>query len=402
MKPLSGIRVLDLTRVLAGPFCTAILADLGAEVIKVEPPAGDDYRHVGPFKDGESALFSLNNRGKRSIVLDLKSPEARQIALQLAAVSDVIIENFRPGVADRLGIGPKAMYAVNPSLVFASISGFGQAGPLAEMPAYDVVVQAMSGWMDSTGEEGGGPLRTGEAIGDIAAGLYAAIGILAALAGREKTAPEARQGVQIDIAMLDCLVSMLPTSHALHHYAGVKVRRTGNRHPLSTPFGAFKSADNAVIIAVLGSRQFSHLAKLMGDETIALDPRFASDELRTSHEPELRALIEAWTSQFPTEVLVENLLAQGIPAAPILSLAEVLETPHAATRDLVSQVPHHRLGRAPVAGQPLRFNGAKPVALQGAPALGGDTRAVLEGLGLSESQIAGLFAAGIVKGVDLA
>lgn len=402
MKPLSGVRILDLTRVLAGPFCTAILADLGAEVIKVEPPAGDDYRHVGPFREGESALFALNNRGKKSIVLDLKSPEARDIALQLAAVSDVVIENFRPGVADRLGIGPKALHAANPALIFASISGFGQAGPLAEMPAYDVVVQAMSGWMDSTGEEGGGPLRTGEAIGDIAAGLYAAVGILAALVGRGRAAPEAQTGVQIDIAMLDCLVSMLPTSHALHHYAGVKVQRTGNRHPLSTPFGAFKSADNAVIIAVLGARQFAQLAKLMGDEAIASDPRFASDELRTRHEPELRALIERWTSQFPTEALVAELLAQGIPAAPILSLAEVLETPHAAMRDLVSPLPHHSLGTSPVAGQPLRFNGVKPVAVQGAPALGGDTRAVLEGLGLTATQIAGLFTAGIVKGADLA
>lgn len=399
MKPLAGIRVLDLTRVLAGPFCTAILADLGAEVIKVEPPVGDDYRHIGPFKDGESALFALNNRGKRSIVLDLKSSAARDIALQLAAVSDVVIENFRPGVAERLGIGPSALQAVNPGLIFASISGFGQEGPLAEMPAYDIVVQAMSGWMDATGEEGGGPLRTGEAIGDIAAGLYAAIGILAALVGREMAGPDARRGARIDVAMLDCLVSMLPTSHALHHYAGAKVQRTGNRHPLSTPFGAFRSADSAVIIAVLGARQFAELTRLMGDPSVAEDPRFASDELRTRHEAELRTLIEAWTTQFVTEVLVEKLLAQGIPAAPILSLAVALQSEHAAMRGLVSQIPHHQLGVSPVAGQPLRFDGIKPVATQGAPALGGDTRAVLEGLGLSAEQIAGLFAAGIVKGV---
>lgn len=396
MKPLSGIRILDLTRVLAGPFCTAILADLGAEVIKLEPPQGDDYRHVGPFLSGESALFALNNRGKQSVVVDLKAEEGRALALKLAATSDVVVENFRPGVADRLGIGAAALRAANPALIVASISGFGQQGPAADLPAYDVVVQAMSGWMDATGEEGGTPMRTGEAIGDVAAGLYAAIGILAALLGRS-----AHGGAHVDIAMMDCLIAMLPTSHALHHYAGQPVTRTGNRHPLSTPFGAFRSADGQVIIAVLGHRQFAGLCALIGQPGLAADPRFASDEARTAHEPVLRALIEGWTTTLTTEALIASLRAAGIPTAPIQTLAQALQSPHAQARGLVADLPHHRLGHSPVAGQPIRFDGQKPLSATGAPALGGDTRPVLTALGLTPDQIAGLIAAGIVQENDL-
>lgn len=396
MKPLSGIRILDLTRVLAGPFCTAILADLGAEVIKLEPPQGDDYRHVGPFLSGESALFALNNRGKQSVVVDLKAEEGRALALKLAATSDVVVENFRPGVADRLGIGAAALRAANPALIVASISGFGQQGPAADLPAYDVVVQAMSGWMDATGEEGGTPMRTGEAIGDVAAGLYAAIGILAALLGRS-----AHGGAHVDIAMMDCLIAMLPTSHALHHYAGQPVTRTGNRHPLSTPFGAFRSADGQVIIAVLGHRQFAGLCALIGQPGLVADPRFASDEARTAHEPVLRALIEGWTTTLTTEALIASLRAAGIPTAPIQTLAQALQSPHAQARGLVADLPHHRLGHSPVAGQPIRFDGQKPLSATGAPALGGDTRPVLTALGLTPDQIAGLIAAGIVQENDL-
>ena len=396
MKPLSGIRILDLTRVLAGPFCTAILADLGAEVIKLEPPQGDDYRHIGPFLSGESALFALNNRGKKSLVVDLKADEGRALALKLAASSDVVVENFRPGVADRLGIGAAALRAANPALIVASISGFGQQGPDADLPAYDVVVQAMSGWMDATGEEGGTPMRTGEAIGDVAAGLYAAIGILAGLLGRAT-----HGGAHVDIAMMDCLVAMLPTSHALLHYAGQPVTRTGNRHPLSTPFGAFRSADGQIIIAVLGHRQFAGLCALMGQPQLAADPRFASDAARTAHEPALRARIEAWTTTLTTEVLIASLRAAGIPTAPIQTLAQALHSPHAQARGLVADLPHHQLGQSRVAGQPIRFDGQKPLSATGAPALGGDTRPVLTALGLTDPQIAGLIAAGIVQEKDL-
>lgn len=393
MKPLAGLRVLDLTRVLAGPFATAILADLGAEIVKLEPPGGDDYRHIGPFRDGESALFSLTNRGKASVAVNLKSPEGQALARRIAATCDVVVENFRPGVAARLGLGADRLRAAHPALVVCSISGFGQSGPAADLPAYDIVVQAMSGWMDATGEEGGAPLKVGEALGDIAAGLYAVIAILAALVGRGRSG----QGAALDVAMLDCLVAMLPTSHALNLYAGRPVERVGNRHPLSTPFGAYRTADGHAIVAVLGARQFAALCAAVGAPEAADDPRFASDEQRTAHEPLVRALIEGWTAGRPTAEVIAALGAAGIPCAPIQSLHTLLAGEHAAARGLVAELSHHRLGRAPVVGQPVLFDGQKPLAATGAPALGADTRAVLDGLGLTAAQIDALIAAGIVK-----
>ena len=234
MKPLTGLRILDLTRVLAGPFCTALLADLGAEVIKLEPPQGDDYRHIGPFVQGESALFTLMNRGKQSIVLDLKDPAAQATARAIALHCDVIVENFRPGVASRLGLGPE-LREVKPSLIYASISGFGQTGPAAHLPAYDLVAQAMSGLMAATGEAGGAPLKVGESYGDLMAGLYASWAILAALHKRANTG----EGSTIDVAMFDALFSLLPTSHAVQFYADKTPQRVGNRHPLSTPAQIF-------------------------------------------------------------------------------------------------------------------------------------------------------------------
>ena len=393
MKPLAGIRVLDLTRVLAGPFATALMADLGAEVIKLEPPQGDDYRHIGPFVNGESALFALTNRGKGSVVIDLKDDQGQALARQIAATCDVVVENFRPGVADKLGLGAARLRADNPGLVYCSISGFGQSGPFAHLPAYDIVVQAMSGLMDATGEDGGAPLKAGEALGDLVAGLYAAWAIAAALVGRGRSG----QGATLDVAMFDALFALLPTSHALQFYAGLPVARVGNRHPLSTPFGAFRSADGHVVIAVLGERQFAALCALIGRPDAAADPRLASDEGRTAHEPALRAMIEAHTMQHPTEALIAAFRAAGIPAAPILTLAQAAATPHAQDRGLVAQLPHPQLGEAPVVGQPVRFDGAKPLAATGAPALGAQTRATLAGLGLTETQIAGLLQAGIVR-----
>ncbi|MEX1662875.1 CaiB/BaiF CoA transferase family protein [Thioclava sp. 15-R06ZXC-3] len=393
MRPLEGLRILDLTRVLSGPFATALLADLGAKIIKLEPPQGDDYRHIGPFRDGESALFALTNRGKSSIVIDLKSAEGQALARQLAGQCDVVVENFRPGVAARLGLGADALRADNPALVYCAISGFGQEGPAAQLPAYDLVAQAMSGWMDATGEDGGGPLKVGEALGDVAAGLYAVIAILAALVGRGKTG----QGAALDVAMLDCLVAMLPTSHAIHLYSDSPVARVGNRHPLSTPFGAFRTADGYAIIAVLGARQFAALCHVIGAPDAAGDPRFASDECRTQNEPALRTLIEGWSRTQPTQAVVAALAEARVPTAPILTLAQQLASDHAAARALVTDLPHHRLGKSPVVGQPIRFDGKALLAETGAPALGGATRDILQEAGLSGAQITQLIAAGVIK-----
>jgi len=375
--PLAGIRVLDLSRVLAGPYCTALLADLGAEIIKLEPPAGDDYRHIGPFRDGESALFTLNNRGKRSLVLDLKDAADLALAREIAARVDVVVENFRPGVAARLGLGAETLRALNPRLVYCSISGFGQEGPFRDLPAYDLVVQAMSGLMAATGEEGGAPLKAGESVADLLAGLFASWSILAALVQRGATG----QGATLDVAMYDALFSMLTTSHALHLHAGSLPVRVGNRHPLSTPFGCFATRDGQVVVAVLNGRQFQRLAALIGRPEIAEDPRFATDESRTRHEPEIRAAIEAWSTRLGTEEAVAALGAEGLPTAPIWTIAEAAASAHAAARGLVTD-----LAGAPVVGQPVRFDGAKPVATTPAPRLDGDRAAVLAELGL-EAQI---------------
>lgn len=376
--PLSGIRILDLTRVLAGPYCTALLADLGAEVIKLEPPAGDDYRHIGPFKDGESALFTLNNRGKKSVVLDLKKPEDLELAQALAARVDVVVENFRPGIAARLGLGAVALREANPRLVYCSISGFGQDGPFKDLPAYDLVVQAMSGLMAATGEEGGAPLKAGESIADLVAGLFASWSIMAALVQRNATG----QGATLDVAMYDALFSMLTTSHAQYFYGGVLPARVGNRHPLSTPFGCFGTSDGQVVIAVLNGGQFERLAGLIGKPEIADDPRFASDSSRTGHEPALRTLIEDWSGRLTTQEAVAALSAHGLPAAPILDIAEAAANEHALMRGLVSRLAHPLLGQAPVVGQPVRFDGEKPVAAAAAPRLGGDRETVLKEFGL--------------------
>ncbi|MFC0219377.1 CaiB/BaiF CoA transferase family protein [Pseudochelatococcus lubricantis] len=380
-KPLGGIRVLDLSRVLAGPYCTALLADLGAEVIKLEPPAGDDYRHVGPFRDGESALFMLNNRGKKSLALDLKQPGDLALAQAIAARVDVVVENFRPGVAARLGLGAEALRAANPRLIYCSISGFGQHGPFRDLPAYDLVVQAMSGLMAATGEEGGAPLKTGESIADLIAGLFGSWSIMAALVQRNATGT----GATLDVAMYDALFSMLTTSHAQHLFAGELPQRVGNRHPLSTPFGCFATADGQVVIAVLNAKQFTTLAGLIGAPEAAEDPRFASDSSRTAHEPALKALIENWSRGLTTEEAVAALSAAGLPTAPIWDIARAAASGHAEARELVSRLPHPVLGQVPAVGQPVRFDGEKPVAANAAPRLGGDIEAVLQELGLERT-----------------
>lgn len=378
MKPLAGLRVLDLTRVMAGPFCTALLADLGAEVIKLEPPQGDDYRHIGPFVQGESALFTLMNRGKDSIVLDLKDPSAAATAREIALHCDVVVENFRPGVASRLGLGPE-LRNDKPGLIYASISGFGQSGPAAHLPAYDLVAQAMSGLMAATGEDGGAPLKVGESYGDLMAGLYASWAILAALHKRTTTG----EGSTLDVAMFDALFSLLPTSHAVQFYAHAAPQRVGNRHPLSTPFGCFATADGQAVIAVLGDRQWQALCTLIGQPQAATDPRYLTDETRTAHEPLVKAMIEDWSRSLPTAQVVQALSAAGIPTAPIQSLAEAANSDHARAHGLVSDLPHASLGTAKTIGQPVRFDGEKPIAPRSAPTLGADGPAILARLGIA-------------------
>lgn len=386
-RPLSGVRILDFTRVLSGPYCTALLADLGADVVKVEAPQGDDYRHIGPFRDGESALFQLVNRNKDSIVLDLKQPRDIDLARRLAATADVVVENFRPGVAGRLGIGYDDLASLNPRLIYASISGFGQSGPQADLPAFDLVAQAMSGMMAMTGDPAGPPTKLGDSLGDLAAGIFASWSILAALFDRSQTG----RGRSLDIAMVDSLVSLLPTAVAQWMFGATPPMRSGNRHPLSTPFGVYRARDGHLVICVLNTGQFARLATCIGHPALATDTRFASDQSRTEHEPILRQVIEAWLANHDVAEAVALLSDAGIPASSIEDAARVFEGAHVVHRQLLPEIMHPRLGAIPGMEQPVHFSGLARGQQRPAPALGGDNRAVFgRWLRMAESEITAL------------
>lgn len=391
---LQGIRILDLTRMLAGPFCTAILADVGADVIKIEnPQGGDDARAFEPRRGGESAYFMLLNRGKRSLTLDLKAAEGRALLHDLVARSDVVVENFRPGTAARLGLDYETLAATNPRLVFASISGFGQSGPLSHLAAYDIIAQAMSGLMSITGFPDGPPTRVGESLGDIIAGLYSAFGILTALQARDRTG----RGQQIDVAMLDSVFSLLVTALCQYLYTGREPQRVGNRHPLSTPFDAFQAGDGLVVIAVANQRLFARLAETMGRPELADDPRFITDDRRTANEPALRALIEDWTKSRSVAAVVETLEAVGVPASPIWTVAEAVHSPHVSSRGLIARVAHATAGEIPLVRQPVQFSGTPSAIRRAPPLLGEHSEEVLsEVLGLDAAAVAALRTRGIV------
>ena len=328
--PLAGLRVVDFTRVLSGPFSTALLADLGAEVIKVESPGGDDYRHVGPFKNGVSTLFAFANRGKKSVVLDLKRPEDVALAQALASSADIVVENFRPGVAQRLGIGHETLRAQNERLIYASISGFGQNSPLRHRPAYDLVVQAMTGLMSVNGTPEGPPTIVGEAFGDLAAGLFASWAVLAAVVQRNTTG----KGCHLDVAMFDSLLSLMPTATGSHAATGKAPFRSGNRHPFSAPFGAYAAKNGNVVIAVLNNKLFETLAVLIDRPDLVHDERFSSDENRGLHEAVLRQAIEGWSGALEVTDVIAALEAQGIPCAPITDVAAAVNGPQAEARSL--------------------------------------------------------------------
>lgn len=372
-KTLEGLRVLDFTRVLSGPYCTALLADLGADVLKVEPPQGDDYRHIGPFyKDGSSALFETVNRGKRSVVLDLADSKHRDVALDLAAGADVVVENFRPGVADKLGIGWEHIRARNPRIVYASISGFGQEGPNARRPAYDIVVQALSGIMSVTGEPDGAPTLIGELIADVATGLFGSWAILAALYDRDRSG----EGRHIDVAMFNSMIALQPLVVARYLSTGKIPQRVGNRHPLSAPFGAFRAKDELFVLAVLNPKLFEALAKLIERPDLPSDPRFATDADRLANEGALREAIEAWSKKRTAGEAVAALIEAGVPAAEVSDIEGALNSDQAQARSPLQQVSSVR-GDSKVPEQPARFGDAPRGGLAAAPLLGAETAQAL-------------------------
>ena len=374
-RPLQGLRVLDFTRVLAGPYCTALLADLGADVLKIEPPRGDDYREIGPFfPDGSSALFAAVNRGKRSVVLDLAKPSDRAAAQELAAGADVAVENFRPGVADKLGVGWAALSERNPRLIYASVTGFGQQGPNAARPAYDIIVQAMTGIMSVTGDPDREPTMIGESIADVASGLFCAWAILAALYERQRTG----RGRRIDVAMFDAMIAMQPLVVTRLLATGVPPRRVGNRHALSAPFGVYAARDGSFALAVLNDKLFRALAETIGKPGLAADPRFVSDPLRLINETALRAEIEDWSRRLAVDEAVAALAEGGVPAAEVADMAQALASPQAEARPPLQRIAHPTLGLILAPEQPAHFAGVPRGGASPAPGLGEHTRAALD------------------------
>lgn len=349
---LTGVRVLDLSRILAGPYCAMMLADLGAEVIKVEAPQGDDARLFGPFPNGDSAYYRLFNRGKYGLSMDLKERVERDRLLGLVRRSDVLIENFRPGVMERLGLAPDRLLQANPRLIVLSITGYGHTGPLREQPAYDLVAQAMSGLMSVTGLPGGDPTRTGISLGDVIPGLYGAQAVLAALHERGTTG----RGQHVDLAMLDCLLATLESvgMRALH---GAEVpTATGNDHAMTAPFGTYRTRDGSIAIAVSNDKLFRRLAIALGRPDWLEDERFAEYAARDPHRDELRRAIEDALGEFTTGEAYERLVAHGVPAGEVLDVSEALTQDHARARRAVVEEPD---GFATLAS-PIRLTGSVP------------------------------------------
>jgi CoA:oxalate CoA-transferase len=388
MGLLSGIRVLDLSRVMSGPYCTALLADLGAEVIKVETPGtGDDARRFGPFVAEASVYFALLNRNKKSITLNLKAARARGIIADLAEKSDVVVENFRPGVAARLEVDAQRLRARNPRLVYLSISGFGQSGPRTAWPAYDLIIQAMSGLMSVTGSPAGPPRAVGESIADVATGLFGSWAVLAALWHRERTG----EGQTIDLAMFDAMLSMQLTGLARYQAEGVAPQRVGNRHPVTTPVDTFRASDGHVAMVVPGDAQFRELCAIMGAPELADDERYINNSARRAHEPALRQTIEAWTGAQTVEGVVRACHGRGIPAGPVWDLAQAWRSRPATS------VPHPAFGTLELALQPGKFSTRQDAAPAREPALGEHTAEVLQDLlGLERGEIDALRAQGVL------
>ncbi|WP_372840418.1 CaiB/BaiF CoA transferase family protein [Phaeovulum sp.] len=384
--PLSGITVVDLTHVLAGPFCSSQLQELGARVIKVERPGlGDDTRAFPPFVDGFSAYFAGLNHGKQSIALDLSTPEDRRIFEALLDQADVVLENFRPGVMEKLGYGWDTLHASRPKLIYGVVSGFGHTGPEAGKPAYDMVVQARGGVMSITGEKDRDPVRVGASIGDIVAGMYLVQGVLAALITRAQTG----RGQKIDIAMLDAQIAILEHAVALTTATGVPPGRSGGRHPTITPFETFHAEDGLFVIAAGNDSLFAKLCTALRLGPLYEDPRFATNPARCENARLLKRLIEAITIEQPRKHWIAVLEAAGVPTGPIQNVAEALADPQLLSRNMLVDIePAPGRPKFQCAGNPIKMtelpeHKTRPPA----PLLDGDRQAVLDWLGMADATV---------------
>ncbi len=392
--PLAGLRVLDLTRVLAGPFATMMLADLGAEVIKVERPGdGDETRSIPPHQEGESHYFMSINRNKPGIVVDLKDPRGREVALDLARRSEVCMDNFRPGVAGRLGLDHDALRSVNPEIICASISAFGQTGPWAGRSAFDVAMQAMAGAMSLTGEPGGTPMRMGLPMADLGTGLVAVIGVLAAVVEKQRTG----RGQMVDISMFDAMTALLTQFAGRWFMTGESAEPVGSGHPGVSPYGAYEAADGHIVIANLGESFWPKIALAIGRPELAGDERYLTNQLRLERRAEIDGLITAATRTRPVAEWERIFEAHDVPHAPVMRVGQVLEHPQAAARGMVTEIDHPKLGRMRTTGRAIHFPAHDRDRFEPAPLLGQHTDEVLrEVLGYPSARIQALRSAGVV------
>jgi len=378
--PLSGITIIDLSRILAGPYCTLLLAELGARVIKVEPPQqGDDARQYGPFKNGKSAYFVSVNRGKESIALDLKSPADREIFEHLLDKADALVENFRPGTLDRLGYGWESLHSRYPRLVYAAASGFGHSGPYSHYPAYDMVVQGLGGIMSITGHPGMPLTRVGTSVGDLAGGLYTAVALNAALLHRERTG----EATKVDVALFDCQLALLENAIMRYTTTGEIPGPMGARHPSITPFEAFATRDGNLIIAAGNDGLFAKLAHTLDRADLAQNPLFKTNALRNEHQEVLRAEIEGVLLSAGTDHWIAVLEAAGVPCGPVNNIAQALAHPQTAARNMLISVEDPVTGPLELAGNPMKLSGfADPPTRPAAPDLDADRVSILRELGI--------------------
>jgi len=376
--PLSGITVVDLSRILAGPYCTMLMAELGARVIKVEPPGkGDDAREYGPFIKGRSTYFASINRGKQSIALDLKAEGDKRIFEKLLGKADVLVENFRPGTMEKLGYGWETLHPRYPKLIYACASGFGHTGPNSKDPAYDMVVQGMGGMMSVTGYPGQPPARVGMSIGDIGAGLYTAIAVNAALVHRLQTG----EATKVDIGMFDCQLALLENAVMRYTVEGEVPGPLGARHPTITPFQAFRTGDGNIVISAGNDGLFVKLAEALGQPEMAEDPDYKTNAQRLKNQPKLQDEIEAILARNTTAAWIERLGKAGIPCGPINNIAQALAHPQVAARNMLISVPDPSGATLKLVGNPLKMSAfADPPTRDPAPDLDADRAAILKEL----------------------
>lgn len=391
--PLSGFRILDLTRIISGPFCTALLADMGAEVIKIETPGeGDPVRAQGVIRDGLSWYFANYNRNKKSVTLDLYSEEGKAVLRRLIAECDVIVENYRPGVMQKMGLGDEALKALKPDIIHCSINGFGTTGPYRDRPAFDFIAQAMSGFMSLNGAENQPPMRAGPPISDLVAGMNGALGIVAALLRRERTG----QGDSVSVSLLGSMIGLLSFQASNYFADGRLPARTGNDHGIASPYGLFETADGQVAIAPSNDVVYHKLLDALELAELRADPRFATNADRMRNRGAITEAIQTRTRQHTSAHWIERLNRFGVPCGQVLNLQEVFEDPQVQDQRMAIDVPHGGHGDVRMLGFPVKFAQAEVRAVQPAPALGADTRDVLLQFGFAHDDIVGLQERGVI------